>query len=112
MMNFVSITPISVNNAWRGRRFKTDEYKRYENALLWMLPQKELPKPPYTIHYEFGFSSTASDIDNPVKPFQDILCKKYGFNDKDIFYITVKKKVVKKGAEYVKFDILSYDKES
>ena len=111
-MSCINIKPISVNDAWQGRRYKTDEYKRYENALLLMLPCKELPKPPYTIHYEFGFSSAASDLDNPVKPLQDILCKKYYFNDKDIFYITVKKNIVKKGAEYVKFDILSYDKEN
>jgi Holliday junction resolvase RusA-like endonuclease len=29
--------------------------------------------------------SMASDYDNPVKIFQDVLCKKYGFNDNRIF---------------------------
>jgi hypothetical protein len=29
--------------------------------------------------------SMASDYDNPVKIFQDVLSKKYGFNDNRIF---------------------------
>jgi Holliday junction resolvase RusA-like endonuclease len=41
-----------------------------------------------------------SDWDNPVKPLQDILQKKYGFNDKDIFQGTVSKRKVNKGEEY------------
>lgn len=52
----IDINPLSVNDAWQGRRYKTDEYKRYERAMLYMLPKMELPEPPYKIVYEFGFS--------------------------------------------------------
>jgi len=40
----VKIKPLSANEAWKGRRFKTDEYKTYEHSLHYLLPRKiELP---------------------------------------------------------------------
>jgi hypothetical protein len=53
----------------------------------------------------FGFSNRLSDWDNPVKPVQDILSKKYGFNDKLIRRAVVETEIVRKGAEYVEFEI-------
>lgn len=53
----------------------------------------------------FGFSSSQSDWDNPIKPFQDVLQKKYGFNDNRIFEAHVYKELVKKGDEYIRFKI-------
>jgi Holliday junction resolvase RusA-like endonuclease len=104
-MNVINIKPLSVNQCWRGRRFKTNEYKRYERILLLSLKPLKLPKQPFKIDYEFGFSSKLADIDNPVKPFQDILCKKYKFDDRYIFEINIKKVIGKKGKEYIKFNI-------
>lgn len=102
----VNIKPLSVNEVWQGRRFKTQAYKSYEKAVLLMLPKRiELPSPPFSITFEFGVSSKLSDWDNPIKPFQDILCKKYGIDDRDIYKGTVSKVLVKKGEEYVKFKI-------
>lgn len=98
---------LSVNECWTGRRFKTPAYKAYEKELLYILPTRELPKPPFKISFEFGFSNKSADWDNPVKPLQDILQKKYGFNDKDIFEPVVKKKIVKKGQEYFKVELRS-----
>jgi hypothetical protein len=43
----------------------------------------------------------------PVKPFQDILQKRYNFDDRDIFKATVEKEIVKKGAEFIDFKILT-----
>ena len=97
----VDIKPLSVNEAWKGRRFKTDDYKRYERAMLFILPRITLPEPPYQIYYEFGFSNAQSDYDNPCKPLGDILQKKYGFNDKEIYLAIVRKIIVKKGREYI-----------
>lgn len=91
-----SIKPLSVNDCWVGRRFKTDNYKNYERELLYTLPAKKLPEPPYSIYFEFGFSNKASDLDNPVKCLLDIMQKRYEFNDKEIFEMKVKKKIVKK----------------
>lgn len=101
-MTKIDIKPLSVNKAWRGKRFKTDFYKSYEEELLWILPKNIKVYPKLTI--EFGLSSTLSDIDNPVKPFIDVLQKKYGFNDKDIDELHLYKKIVKKGQEYIDFE--------
>ena len=57
------------------------------------------------VKYEWGFSSSASDVDNPIKPIQDILQKKYDFNDNRIWKLEVEKTKVKKGEEYIKIDI-------
>ena len=102
----VNIKPLSVNNAWKGRRFKTMEYKSYERAVLLMLPKRiDIPEPPFSLNLEFGYSSKLADIDNGLKPFIDILQKKYGINDKDIYHLQVLKTIVKKGEEFVKFKI-------
>lgn len=46
-----------------------------------------------------------SDFDNPIKPFQDVLQAKYGFNDSRIVEAVVRKVKTKKGQEYIKFAI-------
>lgn len=108
-MHTLKIKPLSVNQAWKGKRFKTDLYKAYEKELFHILPKKDInPKAKLAIHIEFGFSNSGSDIDNPVKPFFDVLQKKYGIDDKSIHFHSVQKIVVKKGQEYIKFSILEY----
>lgn len=101
----INIKPLSVNECFQGRRFKTKKYKAYEKQVLLMLKPITLPPPPFAVYYEFGFSNKLADIDNPVKALQDILQKKYNFNDKDIYLMTVEKVIVKKGEEYFKFEI-------
>jgi Holliday junction resolvase RusA-like endonuclease len=110
-MNHIIIKPISVNECWMGRRFKTAKYKQYENDLLFLLPPLSLPTPPYRIELTFGLSSLASDFDNPIKPFIDILQKKYLFNDKHIMKAVINKCKVEKGKEYVGFKIEHFTKE-
>jgi hypothetical protein len=107
----IEIKPLSVNEAWQGKRHKTDKYRQYQNNLLWLLPKIEVPNPPYEIHFRFGFSNSLSDWDNPVKPTQDILSKKYGFNDKLIRKATVDTEIVKKGEEYFEFEIITVKQE-
>ncbi len=105
-MSKVSIKPLSVNKCWQGRRFKTPLYKTWEESLLYTLPPKiDTLENELEIYLEFGFSTKTSDIDNPVKPFLDVLQKKYGFNDRQVYKLVVEKKIVKKGEEYIKFDI-------
>jgi Holliday junction resolvase RusA-like endonuclease len=101
----IEIKPLSVNQAWAGRRFKTPIYKKYERDLLLLLPAISYSNKKLSIKIDFGFSSTASDIDNPLKPFLDILQKKYKIDDKQIYELTVTKTIVKKGFEYINFKI-------
>jgi Holliday junction resolvase RusA-like endonuclease len=101
----IKIKPLSVNEAWQGKRFKTPKYKNYERDVLLMLPKITIPLKPFKVSLEYGFSNKCSDIDNGIKPLLDILVKKYGFDDRDIYEIDIKKMIVKKGFEYFKFDI-------
>ena len=104
----INIKPLSVNQAWQGRRFKTKQYLSYEKELLLKLPKITLPSPPYQLDYIIGFSSKLSDLGNPEKLITDILCKKYNFNDRDIYKIVMTKKIVQKGNEFIDFNISTY----
>tara|TARA_R110000772_G_scaffold29709_1_gene74116 strand:- start:445 stop:774 length:330 start_codon:yes stop_codon:yes gene_type:complete len=101
----INIKPLSVNECFQGRRFKNIKYKKYEKELIFMLPKLQIPAGKLEITIIFGFSSSASDWDNPIKPFQDILQKRYGFNDSRVYKATVIKEIVKKGQEFIEFDI-------
>jgi len=103
----IKIKPLSVNQAWQGRRFKTPDYKRYEEEFLLKLTSGPVPDGMLAVWVELGFSNKASDIDNPIKPLLDILQKKYGFNDSEIYSLIVEKRIVMKGEEYIRFRITS-----
>jgi hypothetical protein len=104
-MSRINIVPLSVNKAWQGRKWKTPEYKRFERDCLLMLPKIKVPEPPFRIEYHFGFSNKLSDLLNPEKLVTDILCKKYGINDRDVFEMSLKKEITPKGKEYIEFEI-------
>lgn len=106
----VLIKPLSVNECWQGRRFKTPAYKAYQTELLYRLPKLILPNPPFEAFYRFGLSSVQSDVDNGVKPMMDILAKKYGFNDKLVMRMVVEKVKVDKGKEFIEFEFKHYAK--
>jgi len=107
----IDIKPLSVNRAYKGRRFRTDEYDRYEHALGFLLPNFDIPPSLLKIVYEFGLSNDRADVDNPCKMFTDVLQKKYGFNDSRVYEYLIRKVIVPKGQEYVKFNILPFNQE-
>jgi len=111
-MYHISINPLSLNHAYRGRRFDTQELRQYKNDLAILLPKLEVPHGKLSVQYEFGVSSKASDGDNLVKCLQDAIASKYGFNDKDIYEWKFCKVDVKKGEEYIKFDLTEYKKDA
>ena len=104
----IKIKPISVNQCWQGRRFKTKLYKAFEIELLSKLKPLEVPAGKLQIFIKFGLSSKNADWDNPIKPFQDILQKKYSFNDRNVYKAVVEKVDVKKGFEFIEFEIKKY----
>ena len=104
-MNKLKIKPLSVNAAWKGRRYKTEDYVRYGADLGLLLPKIDVPEGKLSIHYIFGLSSRGSDYDNLIKPFQDIISQAYGFNDNQIYQAIIEKEIVKKGEEYIAFEI-------
>lgn len=108
----LDIKPLSVNKAWRGgRRFKTDEYKRYINDICMMLKPMDIPDGYFEIQLKWGFSNKGSDFDNPVKCFVDCLQKKYGFNDNRIKRCIIDVEHVKKGQEFIEWNIVSLERE-
>lgn len=103
---YLPIKPLSVNKAWQGKRFKTQEYKEYEQQLLLLLKNHKIDnQSKLAVTFNFGFSNTASDIDNPIKPLLDILQKKYGINDKNIYEMHIYKEIVNKNSDFVDFMI-------
>lgn len=101
----IDIKPLSVNEAYRGRRFSTPALKAYKELLTYCLPKMKIPDGRLSVSYEFGVSSPRSDGDNLIKATQDIIAEKYGFNDNRIYEWHIKKVVVGKGEEYVGFSI-------
>lgn len=103
----IKIKPLTQNRAWKGRRFKSDQYKSYASAVDLLLPTNLIiPEGLLRVYYEFGMSRN-SDFDNPCKMFTDILQEKYKFNDSRIMEAKIKKVIVKKGEEYIAFKIES-----
>lgn len=104
----VQIKPMSVNEAWKGKTTKSVSYMTYQHSLSILLPSKVNVKwdMPLRADITFGFSSRASDIDNPLKPLFDTMEKKYpGFNDNMIYELNVNKHIVKKGNEFISIRI-------
>ncbi len=103
----IEIKPLSVNECWQGKRFKTKTYLSYEKEMLLRLAPCDFnqTKEPLELSLIVGVSNIASDADNVVKPFVDILQKKYNFNDKYIFRLIIEKVLVVKGAEFIEFYI-------
>ena len=100
--------PLSVNEVWQGKRFRTDKYKAYQEQLSYLLRPMKIPAEGYLqIELKWGFSSGNADFDNPVKPFVDCLQKQYGFNDKRIKRAIIDVENVKKGQEFIEFEIRS-----
>lgn len=107
----VDIKPLSVNKAWQGKRFKTKDYKNFEKNMLLLLPNNlKVSNGNLLVELTYGFSSKLSDIDNPTKMVLDCLCKKYGFDDRQIYKLIQEKKIVQKGKEFIEFKITELDK--
>ena len=104
-MGIINAKPLSLNKAYRGRRFATKDLKKYKEEVMWQLPKMKVPQGKLEVEYIFGCSSKGSDGDNLIKAFQDCLAEFYGFNDNKIYRWIVEKVDVKKGKEFIKFEI-------
>ena len=105
-MNKVKVKPLSANRTYRGTRSKPYDYRKYEKELLAALPNIKVAKRgnlklDLIVHY----SNPRADIDNFIKPFLDILQKKYSFDDNRVYLLTATKEIVPKGEEAVSFSL-------
>jgi len=101
----IDVKAMSMNAAYHGRRYKTKLYKAYETACMIRMQPMEIPDGELELHIQFGVSNKGFDLDNGCKPVIDIMQKKYGFNDNRIYSLSVTKRIVPKGKEYISFDI-------
>ena len=77
MKIILDLKPLSVNDAYRGRRFDTAQKRQYDMKLRLMLPMVVVPGPYYAIHYRFflvNFSRT--DQQNLLKCLTDGIVKR------------------------------------
>lgn len=102
------LKPLSANKAFQGRKVKTREYRHYEKTLIETLPDLEIPDGELELQLIVRYSSKLADVDNALKPFIDVLQKRYGFNDRFIFKLTVIKEIVPKGDEKILFKVTPY----
>lgn len=103
------LKPLSLNAGYRGRRFTTPTLKKYKQDIYRLAPKIKIPEGKLEAHYLFALSSKNSDLDNCIKMLQDGLAGRYGFNDKKIYKLVVEKIDVKKGLEFVEFEINKYE---
>lgn len=103
-----NLKPMSVNEAWQGKKTKSVKYRKYEAQLLRSLPDIEIPDGLLEVRLVVYYSSKLSDLDNAAKPFIDCLCKRYGFDDRYIYRIRMTKVIVPKGRENIQFRILPF----
>lgn len=104
----LKIKAVSLNQCYRGRRFKTPLLESFKNEVYYLAPKLEIPKGKLKVTYVFGVSSKNSDGDNLIKVFQDALAEKYGLNDKIIYKWDVEKVDVPKGEEFIEYSIEAY----
>tara|TARA_Y100000310_G_scaffold93089_1_gene90668 strand:- start:1521 stop:1907 length:387 start_codon:yes stop_codon:yes gene_type:complete len=85
----INIKPLTVNAVYVGRRYKTADYRAYREDVGWQL--KGIEKIPGFVEINYKFYVRywwGRDVDNMIKPIQDILVKNNIIDD-DINVIKV-----------------------
>lgn len=91
----VGVKPLSINRCLYGKRFKTKEYKAYEELLLTLLPKKKMIEGKRLSLFVKIFLKHPLQVDgdNLVKPLADILQKAgYFRDDRYIFDYIIQKR--------------------
>lgn len=105
------VKPLSINAAYTLKRKKSVKYRNFEESMAleldgWYIPPQRDPKSMvFELKIQWGFATSLSDVDNPIKTLLDVLQRWFGFNDKQILAISATKKVVGKGNEYINFTL-------
>lgn len=89
----IELTPISVNKAFQGRRFKTRDCKDFEEDFMAIAPKRKMIKGNVEIEYKFYLKNhSRTDYDNCIKITQDLLVKcGYIEDDRKIYKATIYK---------------------
>lgn len=116
-MIVLPVKPISTNRLYstnrKGQIYKTSAYKEFVEKCKFHIYKDyqknyiKLPDGKLNLDVKFGVSS-ASDLDNCLKGFIDILQDIYNFNDNRISKIQAEKLSTKRGEEYIQFELGEY----
>ena len=109
-MHKIDTKSFSTNMMYRGRKSKSYKYLNWQEHMMCILPDHTIPEGKLKLEVEVGLSNMGADLDNFAgKAFIDTLSNKHGFNDNRIYQILMTKVKVKKGAEYIKYNIKGYE---
>ena len=112
-MVLLKIKPISTNRIWSGKRYMSAEAKQFNrNCKLQLLANRvkldASADVSLQISFRFGLSRDM-DTSNCIKLVEDVICDVLGIDDKLFVGITATKERVKKGQEFIAFDITDYN---
>lgn len=105
------VKPISVNKAWYMNKKKSRDYMNFQEDMIPYLQGFSCPERvrdnqvKLIAHFEFGFSSVKSDVDNCIKTSLDTMQSWFGFDDRIVFKLTAEKFHVKRGEDYLKIKL-------
>jgi Holliday junction resolvase RusA-like endonuclease len=105
------VKPLSINAAYTLKRKKSAKYRKFEELMALELFEYKIPDNRNVAEMRFkldicwGFATSLSDVDNPIKTLLDVLQRWFGFDDKQIMNISATKKVVGRGKEYIGFTL-------
>ncbi len=105
---YIPLKPLSINIAWQGQRFKTKDYKQYENDFYKVVSRAKKPLTGnISVKYVFFLKNCSrTDVDNLIKPTQDLLVKRgYIEDDRKIVHIDARK--IKSMTDYIHIEIES-----
>lgn len=106
----IPLKALSVNNAWQGRRFKSNLYKKFEiDVCKFVRECRSMMMGPVEVSYTFYIKNySLTDIDNLIKPLQDIIVKRgYIEDDRKIIFMTAEK--IKSKEERIEVEIRKYE---
>jgi len=104
----IYITPMTINQAWQGRKYKTPKYADYIDDVLELLPENETIEGYVAIYLTFYLNNRrfkTADVDNFIKPIFDILVKK-GYIEDDRKVLVVRAEKLPHTEEKIKIEII------
>lgn len=104
--------PLSVNRLWQGRRFRTKEYKKYSEDVLFLLSMYDKKHTGWVgVELEWYIKNyKMSDEANFLKAFLDLLVKS-GIIEDDRFIKWHRSEKFKSKKEFIRFRIVELPEE-
>ena len=101
----IPIKPISINECWQGRRFKTKKYDKFIIDMLRVMPKREMLTGSIKLEIRLYLKSLLrGDIDNFIKPIVDCVVKKGWIKD-DIFIVLLEVEKFKSAEEFFEIEL-------